>query len=138
MSNGPFEMKNEIDAILDDLLVLWQRHADTYAIARGYAQASPMFRDTKSNWSPYDRDNGVPDQEAERALANAIGEALFRVPNHPMLWRTVLMFEARTLSGGYQVWNSIRLPHGEEYEVMRLEARNKLILELQHEGCIGG
>lgn len=131
-------MKNDIDAIVDDLLSLWQRYADGYDIARGYGQASPMFRDTKSNWSPYDRENGVPEQEAERALAKAVGAALFRVPNSPQLWRTVLMFEARNLSGGVTVWNSIRLPHGEEYEVLRIEARNKLLMELQREGCIGG
>lgn len=128
----------EVEAEVDALLIHWQRFADSYDIARGYGQASPMFRDTKSNWSPYDRDNGVVDQQAEQALARAVGHALFRVPNAPHMWRTVLMFEARTLSGGFQVWNSPRLPHGYEYEVLRLEARNKLLIELQREGCIGG
>lgn len=131
-------MKNEIDSIVDDLLVLWLRYADGYSVASGYAKASPMFRDTKSAWSPYDRDNGVNEHEAERTQAHAVGRALFRVPNHPLLWRTVLMFEARQLSGGYKVWNAIRLPSGEEYEVLRLEARNKLMLELGREGCVGG
>lgn len=131
-------MKNELDSIVDDLLVLWQRYADPYGIARGYAKASPMFKDTKSNWSPYDRDNGVAEEESERVLARAVGEALFRVPNHPTMWRSVLMLEARNLSGGFHVWNSIRLPQGEEYEVLRLEARNKLIMELHREGCVGG
>ena len=129
-------MKNEIDAILDDLLVVWQRFADAYDIARGYGAGSPMFRDATSNWSPYDRDNGVVDDEAEKALARAVGNALFRVPNDPRLWRTALMFEARELSGGYSVWNSPRLPSGEEYDVLRLEARNKLIVELHREGCM--
>jgi hypothetical protein len=131
-------MKNDIDAIVDDLLVIWHRYAGPYKTVRGYAQVSPMFKDTKSNWSPYDRDNGVNEQEAERALARAVGEALFRVPNQPLMWRTVLMFEALNLSGSFKVWNSMRLPHGEEYEVMRLEARNKFLIELQREGCIGG
>jgi len=130
-------MKNDIDAIVDDLLALWHRYAEPYQMARGYATASPMFRDTKSNWSPYDRDNRVGEQEVERGRARAVGHALFRVPNTPQLWRTVLMFEARTLSGGYHVWNSIRLPHGEEYEVLRLEARNMLLNELRRDGIIG-
>lgn len=130
-------MRNDIDVILDDLLALWHRFADNYQGTRGYASASPMFRDTKSNWSPYDRDNNVPEQEAERTLARAIGDALFRVPNTPQLWRSVLMFEARTLSIGYRVWSSVRLPTGEEYEVLRLEARNRLLIELKRDGVVG-
>lgn len=130
-------MKNDIDAILDDLLALWHRFAEPYQGTRGYANASPSFRDVKSNWSPYDRDNNVPEQEAERDLARTFGEALFRVPNTPQMWRSVLMFEARNLSSGYQVWNSVRLPRGEEFEVLRLEARNMLLLELRRDGIIG-
>jgi hypothetical protein len=130
-------MRNDIDFILDDLLALWHRFADNYTETKGYARASPMFRDTKSNWSPYDRDNNVPEQEAEATLARAIGAALFRVPNTPQLWRSVLMFEARTLACGYRVWSSVRLPSGEEYQVLRLEARNKLLVELRRDGVVG-
>lgn len=127
-----------IDSRLDELLVLWLRFADPERHTAGYATASPMFRDTKSPWSPYDRDNGVPELEADKSQAKAVGKALFRVPNDPQLWRTALMFEARNLSGGAHVWSSVRLPWGEEYDVLRLEARIKFWNELQREGCMGG
>lgn len=127
-----------IDAQLDELLVLWLRFAEAAQRAPGYAPVSPMFRETKSHWSPYDRDNGVPDAEMDKSQAKAVGKALFRVPNDPQLWRTALMFEARNLSGGAKVWSSVRLPWGEEYDVLRLEARIKFWNELQREGCMGG
>lgn len=131
-------MKNDIDGIVDDLLVLWLRFAGGYSLSQGYGSASPMFRDDKSNWSPYDRDNGVTEEAADRDRARAVGMALFRVPNMPEMWRTALMIEARNLASGAGVWSSVRLPGGEEYEVLRIEARNKLIVELHREGCIGG
>lgn len=138
MSSTGHEMKNDIDGIVDDLLALWLRFADGYGLARGHASSSPMFRDTTSNWSPYDRDNGVTEDAVDQTRARAVGVALFRVPNAPQMWRTVLMIEARNLAGGARVWSSMRLPEGEEYEVLRIEARNKLIVELHREGCIGG
>lgn len=84
-------MKSDIDAIVDDLLVRWIAYQDRKGMAAGYASASPMFRDTKSNWSPYDRDNGVCEDEAERTVMRAVGDALFAVPNSPMLWRAALL-----------------------------------------------
>lgn len=127
----------DVDAMLDELLALWHRFSQGYNLAQGYGASSPMFHDTRSSWSPYDRDNGVPDMESDRSRARAVGIALFRVPNEPHHWRTVLMMDARNLNAEVKVWTSPRLPKGEELEVLRLEARTKLLVELQREGCIG-
>jgi hypothetical protein len=126
------------DARLDELLVLWLRFYGQDRHQGGYAPASPMFRDTKSNWSPYDRDNGVAENEVDRSRAREIGKALFQVPNTPQLWRSVLMLEAHNLSAQVRVWRNCRLPDGEEYEVLRMEARIKFWNELQRLGCLGG
>ena len=41
------------------------------------------------------------------------------------------------LGGRREVWSSVRLPRGLEQEILRVEARNKLLVELRREGLLG-
>ena len=127
----------EVDAILDDLLTRWHDWKQGYRFAREYG-GDAAFRDAKSEWSAYDRDNGVPEEDYERSQMKAVDRAVERIPNHPQAWHTAILFEARNLAAGAQVWSSFRLPQSsEELQVLRLEARTMLLKELRREGLMG-
>lgn len=128
----------DLDAKIDELLTVWHNRSSGYSFVAGYASASPMFRDVKSNWSYHDRSNGVVTDVDDRSLVRAIGSAIMAVPNDPEPWRTCLMLEARNLALGLSVWSSARLPADrEEREVIRLEARVKFAHQARKQGVLG-
>ncbi len=130
-------MKTDIDSIVDDLLARWHEWRSGYTLTRG-CTGDATWRQAQSNWSSYDRDNGVPDAYLEDQIMRAVDRAADRVPNAPQPWRTMIMIEARNAAVGAAVWSSMRLPqNAEELEVLRIEARNRLLVELQREGCVG-
>lgn len=131
-------MKNEIDSIVDDLLARWHHWRNGYSHERGYRGTDATCRDAQSQWSFYDRSNGVYDDYIESEIMKGVDRAVDRIPDTPRPWHLMILIEARNLASEYAVWSSVRLPTGEELEVLRVEARNKLIVELHREGCIGG
>lgn len=131
-------MVNDIDWIIDDLLARWHRHSEGYRLAKGFSSSDSTCREARSNWSPYDRDNGVPEAELERSTVESVGRAIYRIPDAPRPWRHMIHIEARNLAVGVAVYSSPRLPQNrDEREVLRIEARNKLAKELMEEGCVG-
>lgn len=129
---------SKIDAIIDDLLARWHDYRSGYALSKGHASSSASCQ-AESDWSAYDRDNGVTDQAMERDIMRAVDRAIERIPNTPHPWHTMICFEARNLWCEVAVWTSARLPNPKtpEFEVIRLEARAKLMVQLQREGCLG-
>lgn len=128
---------NQLDATVDDLLIRWHGWRDSYRAGRGYGSGA-MFKDAVSAWSSYDRDNGVSEEIVERQVMEAVDRAIDAVPNTPHPWHTAIMIEARNLACGASVWSSARLPRSvQELEVLRIEARNRLVKELERQGCLG-
>lgn len=131
-------MKNDIDAIVDDLLSRWHSWRSGYTHERGYRGRDATSRDAQSQWTFHDRTNGVYDDHIEAEIMRGVDRAVERIPDQPEPLHLVILIEARNLWSGAAVWNSIRLPLGEELDILRIRARSRLLIELQREGCIGG
>lgn len=130
-------MRNDIDAIVDDLLSSWHQWKSGYQHTRGHAGASATCKNFNAP-THWDWQNGAADDHADLMRMRAVDQAVDKVPNDPQPWNTMLQFEARTLCVGFSVFRSPRLPADpEEFEVLRLEARNMLLVLLQRSGMIG-
>ena len=129
--------KTTLDYRLDELLVLWHQHREGYQLNKGYSGHDATCKDYRSP-GHYDWKNGAADARADALEVAAVDEAMETIPNHPRRWNTALCFEARNLSTGAAVWRSPVLPQNrEELEVLVLEARNMLLLELRRAGALG-
>ena len=128
--------RNPIDVRLDEMLVSWHQHRSGYKFARGYAGQDATCRNYRSP-THFDWQNGATQARSDALQAAAVDAAMELVPNTPRRWHTALAFEARNLCTGAQVWSSPVLPKGEELEVLVLEARNRLLLELRRAGAMG-
>lgn len=130
--------KSALDTAVDDLLARWHDWRSGYSLTVGHSGVDSTCRDAESEWSAYDRENGVPDAYIENQIMLAVDRAVERIPDVPRRWHLMILFEARNLYSGAAVWKSTHLPQDyAEFEVLRIEARNKLLVELRREGCIG-
>lgn len=130
-------MPSDLDAIVNDLLARWHRWRTTYQHTRGYPASDATCRgfSAPNHW---DWLNGAADERADELLVQAVDNAVDRVPNTPQPWNLALQFEARNLASRAKVWTSPRLPRDAgELQVLRLEARNRLLIELQRSGVLG-
>lgn len=132
------ERPTNVDAVLDDLLSRWHSWRSGYTLTRGFRGRDSTCSEAQSQWTYHDRMNGVYDEHIEQTIMHAVDRAVERIPDHPRQWHMVILIEARNLWAGNAVWSMVRLPAGEELEILRMEARNKLAMELRREGCIGG
>jgi hypothetical protein len=127
--------REDFEFTLDRLLAEWFQWRQGYRFTRGYAGQDATCRDyrTPGHW---DWKNGAAADRADELQVKAMDAAIERVPNLPKRWNTAIQFEARNLVSGAAVWTSPVLPRGDELEVLVLEARNLLLLELRREGII--
>lgn len=128
--------KTAIDNRLDDLLVMWHEYRSGYSGARGFSGRDATCRDfqTPTHW---DWKNGALDGRVDAITAKAVSDAIDRIPNTPRRWNTALAFEARNLASRAAVWTSPVLPtNREELEVLVLEARTMLLVELRKDGIL--
>ncbi|APW38458.1 hypothetical protein RD110_15655 [Rhodoferax koreense] len=126
-----------IDLRLNELLVMWHRHQQGYRLSAGYSSSDATCRDfrTPGHW---DWQNGASASRADDLEVQAIKDAMERIPNTPHRWHTALAFQARNLATGFDVWHSPVLPKTEdEREVLLMEARTKLLIQLRRDGAIG-
>lgn len=131
-------MVNDFDAIIDDLLIRWHYYSSKYQLAKAYASTDATCRMARSNWSSYDRDNGIAEEESAKTTMQSVERAVERMRSPWPLHHHMICVEARNLATGFEVWSSPRLPQNrDEREVLRIEARNKLAKELMEEGCVG-
>lgn len=126
--------KTDIDYRLDDLLILWHNHTAGYKLGRGYSAKDGTCRDYRAP-GHYDWQNGAAEARGDELAAEVVNEAMECVPNTPHRWHTALATEARNLATGVVVWRNPVLPQNrEELEVLTMEARNKLFVELRRLG----
>ena len=126
-------MNNDIQNVLSGMLADWHRYCQHTASRGGYPGKAAGFGQSKSN-SQYDWSNGVENEMVDKRIMQGFDAAIQRVPQP---WLTALQFEARNLAVRYQVWVSPRLPTDREArEVLILEARNRLLRELEKDGVL--
>lgn len=125
-------MKNDTDAILDDLLSRWHNWSKHTADRAGLPGKAPAFGQSLSN-SQFDWENGIEDDYVERRIMQGFDAAMSKISGEQF---TALTFEARNLSTGRQVWLSPRLPTGEALQALRQQARATLARELAKDGVI--
>lgn len=130
-------MRSEIDYLLDGLLADWYKYSRGYRMTRGFSNQDSTCRDYRAP-GHWDWQNGASDEKAEKMVMRAVNDAIDRVPNDPRRWNTAIQFEARNLHCGYSVWISPHLPRDKaEREVLVLEARTRLLIELRKGGVVG-
>lgn len=126
-----------LDQQLDALLKAWHEYAKGYQHTRGFASDR---RTTGAYSTPGHMDwwNGSAHDRADELQVRAVDDAIQNIPNEPERWRTALEFHARNLYLGITVWYSPHLPPTREArDVLLLEARNKLMLQLRSMGVMG-
>jgi hypothetical protein len=127
----------DIDFKLDRILAEWYGWRRTYRLTKGYAGQDATCRDyrTPGHW---DWRNGAQDERADDLMVKAVDEAIERIPNAPQRWNTAIQFEAMNLHSGAAVWTSPMLPQDRgELEVLVMEARNMVLMELRRAGVMG-
>ncbi|AMM23006.1 hypothetical protein [Variovorax sp. PAMC 28711] len=125
-----------LDHKVDGLLSQWHDRRAGYQHTRGFSGSDATCRDFQTP-SHQDWWNGAEDDRADDLVTLAVERAIARIPNTPRRWRTVIEFEARNLHSRANVWRSPVLPtDAGELEVLRMEARNQLLRELQREGVV--
>lgn len=125
--------RDAVDMQLDSLLILWHEVTDKYRHERSFSAPSMTnfyLSPTHQDW----RHEEVGREMEERVTARRIGDCIRRI-EHP--WQAAIVIQARNLATGADVWFSPRLPtHREAREVILLEARNKLLVELRKDGVM--
>lgn len=129
--------RDSVDAQLDALLADWYEHCQGYQMTRSFTGAAsaqeyraPIYMDWK---------NGAEDERAKELVVSQVDAAIQRLPNpEGRRYRTAIEFYARNLVRRITVWYSPYLPPTRaERDVLILEARNMLLLELRKDGVIG-
>jgi hypothetical protein len=128
--------QSKTDQFVDGLLISWFEWRRGYRLSKGYRSSDSTCQDYRAP-GHYDWKNGASQERVENEIMRGVDRAISRVPNEPDRWATALEFEAMNLATGASVWSSKGLPADpRELEVLRLEARNKLMRELQREGVM--
>jgi hypothetical protein len=125
-----------LDQRIDGLLLAWHEWRSGYRLGRGYSGSDSTCQDYRAP-THWDWKNGAAQDRAEEEIMRGVGRAIERVPNDPRRWRHAIEIEARNLFAGASVWSSPALPDDPaELEVLRIEARTRLMIELQREGVL--
>lgn len=125
-----------LDQRIDGLLIAWHEWRTGYRLGRGYSGSDSTCQDYRAP-THWDWKNGAAQERAEDQMMRGVDRAIERVPNDPRRWRQAVEIEARNLHSGASVWSSPAMPSDPaELEVLRIEARTRLLLELQREGTL--
>lgn len=125
-------MRDETDAILDDLLARFHHWMDGFRVCPTPG-ADPMFRGVKSgrHWDTTDQ---IVDDEVNSGQMEAME---FEVGEMQEPHRTAIYVNARNCYTGRSVWLSPRLPQDPAIRaVILLEARTELIRRLLRAGVM--
>lgn len=123
----------DLQDILSSMLVDWHHYCHHTADRAGLPGRAAGFGQSRSN-SQYDWENGLESDQVDRRIMQGFDAAVARIEQP---WNTALQFEARNLAVRYQVWASPRLPADPaDREALILEARNKLLRELDRDGVL--
>ena len=129
---GGYMMRNESDAILDDLLSRWHSWAKGFQVCPA-PSADPMFRGVKSGraWeTQYEIAEAQLNDDTMEAIDFQVGE--MAEPN-----RSAIYANARNLASRYAVWTSPRLPTDpQERAIVVMGARTDLMRRLLRAGIM--
>lgn len=126
-------MRNDLDAIIDDLIGRWHRWCAAQGTDLGYPKVNTSCRLYRVS-RQYDFDNGAMDDDVEAVLMGGVDQCVNRLVDP---WRTAVHMNARNIAVGVCVWSSPRLPaNRDERAVVVMEARVKLLRELQAAGLV--
>jgi hypothetical protein len=127
---------SELDMRIDGLLSAWHAWRSGYRLGRGYKGSDSTCQDYRAP-THWDWKNGAAQDRAEDQMMRGVDRSIERIPNDPQRWRTAIEVEARNLHCDAAVWSSPALPSDRtELEILRMEARNHLLRELQREGVL--
>lgn len=119
--------RDPIDMRLDALLAMWHDHVDTYRFERKVR--APSMADSYQTPKHHDFRHGIIDEVTDKATAQAVGACIAALEQP---WQAAIVIVARNIATGNEVWVSPRLPADKaEREVIVLEARNMLLMELR-------
>jgi hypothetical protein len=125
--------QDSVDVQLDRLLILWHEVTSEYRTERTYNVPSFVlsYQSPKHNdW----RHHEIGDELEDKTTASVVGICIDRLEQP---WQTAIRMQARNLATGHAVWFSPRLPADKEArEVILLEARNMLLVQLRREGVM--
>jgi hypothetical protein len=125
-------MKDEQNAILDDLLSRWHSWARDFRLS-GQAGADPMFRNARSSRG-WDSVDDILDGELQNGTMKAID---FQVSEMKDPHRAAIYMNARNCYTGRNVWLSPRLPADKmARDKVIEEARTQLLGRLVRAGVI--
>lgn len=127
--------RDGVDMKLDLLLIAWYHYRSEYRFGRGH-RAAAVTREYRAP-GHHDWENGAAEEKANSIIDKQFDECVNRIPNEPQPWRLALEFEAKNLATKAFVWRSPRLPADDEArQVLILEARNMLLVELRKDGVM--
>ena len=113
-------MRNEGDAILDDILSRWHSWAEPQGRTQGHARCSAGMEQHRTS-RQYDDINGALDSALEDRTSSNVD---FQVAQMPEPYQTAIHVEARNLCTGRTVWGNPRLPSDPQARaVVMAEAR---------------
>jgi hypothetical protein len=125
-------MKDDTNAILDDLLVQWHRWSKSWSAVPQYG-VSAMFSAARSS-----RQLDDEDELADHTIRHGLMESLdFHIGELKATYRTALGMQARNPATGQSVWSSVRLPQDpRQRAVVLAEARAALLGRLRGAGVV--
>jgi hypothetical protein len=126
-------MRNDSDAILDDLLIRWWNWRAPIQPARGHGRTALGFEGYRTS-RQYDDENGALDDEVEAAIMKGVGDEIDRLDS---MHRTAVYCQARALTLGVLVFTNPRLPRpGAELDALLMLARTSLVQRLLTAGLM--
>jgi hypothetical protein len=124
--------REPVDVELDRLLISWHEVTSTYRFEKDYRP--PAVTSSYEAPKHHDWGHGIIEEMTEKATARRVGECIHALEQP---WQTAIIVQARNLATGSGVWFSPRLPADKEArDVILLEARNMLMLELKKVGVM--
>lgn len=126
-------MRDDTDAILDDLLVRWHHYCKPALVGRGFNRRALVVGDYVTS-SQYDVENGALDEAIERRIMKDLD---FQIAELPALFCIAIHANARALYIGVSVFTNPRLPadRAEREQVVR-DARAALLLRVLSAGVM--
>jgi hypothetical protein len=120
------------NAILSDILAAWHAWAQGDRQSIGFANVSAGMGDWRCS-RQHDFDNGAIDAEVDRSIHKTVD---FHVREMADPYRAAIYMNAKNLSAGRNVFQSLRVPTGIEGANILRTAREALTLKLVGAGVI--
>lgn len=118
-------------AALDDLLSRWHHWGASRPATKGWAPKALVCGDYRTS-RQYDDTNGALDDDLDASTMRTVD---FQVSELADPWRSAIYALARSLSCGYAVWSSPRVPPAQRAEI-EAAARVKITARLIAAGVL--